>query len=92
MTLDGQTRLGSSNPQSGSTQADWIAPLVMDPSDHMNVYHFSDGVFISNRFGEEGSWKYLSNPDIGVIRHAAIAENNSDIMVVAQNARLKFEY
>ncbi len=89
LTLDGgATRLGSSNPQSGSTQADWIAPLVMDPSDHMNVYHFSDSVFISNRFGEEGSWEYLSNPNIGVIRHAAIAENNSDIMVVAQNARL----
>ncbi|MCI1266264.1 MAG: T9SS type A sorting domain-containing protein [Saprospiraceae bacterium] len=89
LTLDGgKSRLGTSNPQSGSTQADWIAPLVMDPSEHMNVYHFSDSVFISNRFGEEGSWNYLSNPNIGVIRHAAIAENNSDIMVVAQNSRL----
>lgn len=88
----GKLVLDLSNPQSGSTQADWIAPLVMDPSDHMNVYHFSDSVFISNRFGEEGSWKYLSNPNIGVIRHAAIAENNSDIMVVAQNARLNLEY
>lgn len=84
----GSTRDEVENPQSGSSQADWISPMIFDPSDHMTVYHFSDTMFQSNLFGEPGSWTIGGSPRIGVITHAAIAENNSNIIVISRNASL----
>lgn len=75
----GQTRHGIGTPQSGSSQAYWEAPLFYDPLQQMRVYHFSDSIFASDEFGD--NWQYVGSPNIGVIRVAAIAQNNSDIMV-----------
>lgn len=86
-TIDGgQTRQGISTPQSGSDQADWLAPLLFNPNHQMKVYHFSDSVFVSNKFG--GDWHYVGSPGIGKVKIAAIAENNSALMVVGRNDEL----
>lgn len=79
----GQSRQGVSTPQSGSSQADWQAPLLFNPNHQMKVYHFSDSIFVSNKFG--GNWNYVGSPDIGKIKVAAIAENNSALMIVCRN-------
>ena len=84
----GRSRLGTNNPQGGSDQADWIAPLLVDPSDHMKIYHFSDTMFVSDQFGEPNTWSVAGSPKLGILHHAAIAENNSNFVVVSRNAAL----
>lgn len=85
----GASRTGSDNPQGGSNHADWIAPMMYDPSDHDLIYHFSDSMFVSDKFGRSGSWTYVSNPGVGTLHQAAIAENNSDIIAVSRNNNLR---
>jgi len=82
----GLTRHGIGTPQCGSSQADWQSPLLIDPNNQMNVYHFSDSVFLAEEFGE--TWKYLGSPYIGKIKVAAIAENNSELLIVSRNAKI----
>ncbi|MGB0984701.1 MAG: VPS10 domain-containing protein [Saprospiraceae bacterium] len=61
----------------------WIAPLMYNPNNHMQVYHFSDTVHRSDDFGE--NWVKLGEPSFsGDVKFAAIAENNSDIIVVSR--------
>jgi len=80
----GQSRHGISTPQCGSSQADWQAPLLFDPNNQMKIFHFSDSLFSSEEFG--GNWQYVGSPDIGKIKIATIAENNSDILIVCRNS------
>ncbi|MCB0840560.1 MAG: hypothetical protein KDD99_28030, partial [Bacteroidetes bacterium] len=47
----GQTRQSIGTPQSGSSQAYWVSPLLYDYNDQMTIYHFSDSVFKSDEFG-----------------------------------------
>ncbi|MFK8009715.1 MAG: T9SS type A sorting domain-containing protein [Saprospiraceae bacterium] len=81
----GQSGLNKSpTNQSGSGNAAWEAPLAYSPSDQMQVYHFSlGGVYTSNDFGT--SWAFKGSPSFsGTISQAAIAENNSDIVIVSR--------
>ncbi len=88
LTKDGgQNRVVLGNPSSGSGNADWIAPLLMDPLDHMKIYHFSDSIFYSNAFGND--WALLSAPGIGIIKLAAISYNNPDFMAICRNNNLQ---
>ncbi|MCD4681389.1 MAG: T9SS type A sorting domain-containing protein [Bacteroidales bacterium] len=80
----GQSRHGISTPQCGSSQADWQAPLLFDPNNQMKIYHFSDSMFTSEEFG--GNWQYVGSPNIGKIKVATIAENNSDILILCRNS------
>lgn len=75
---------GQPSGQSGSGNADWIAPLRYDPNDHMRIYHYSQSVWVSDRFG--GSWVQLGSPVTftGNIQQAVVAENNSDIMLISR--------
>ncbi|MEZ4847408.1 MAG: hypothetical protein R3B93_01985 [Bacteroidia bacterium] len=82
----GQTRQGVGNPESGSGEADWIAPLLLDPNQQMRVYHFSDNIFRSEEFGD--GWEMVSSPNIGIIQGAAIAYNNSDILAISRGSAL----
>jgi hypothetical protein len=82
----GITRHGINTPQCGSSQAEWQAPLLFDPNDQMRVFHFSDSVFVADGFGE--NWQYLGSPDIGKIKVATIAENNSNLMIVCRNENI----
>ena len=83
----GQTRQGTGNPESGSGEADWQAPLLQDPSNQMGILHFAQKIYKSNNFGDD--WFELGNPSIGRIKVAAIAENNSEIMAVSRNGTMK---
>jgi len=89
ITLDGgMTRMSANNPEGGSTNANWQAPLLFDPNQQMRVFHFSANVFKSEAFGN-GNWTQMGSPDIGQIIVADIAQNNSEIIAVARYSELR---
>lgn len=82
----GLTAHDSKAPQ--ATKGDWVAPLLLDPNDHMRVLHFVDGIYSSSTFGSE--WESLSSVDMGGnIQQAAIAHNNSQIMAISKGSDLR---
>lgn len=90
LTLDGgQTLLSTYNPEGNSDYSDWIAPLVIDPADHMKIYHFSKNMFESNQFGYPFTWSLVGSPKKGSLQHAAIADNNSNLIVVSAYTNLQ---
>ena len=87
-TTDGGLTQSGASPsgQSGSGNGAWEAPLAYDPNDQMKVYNFAKDIYVSEEFG--GNWTYRGDPFGNTISEAAIAENNSDIMVVARGAAI----
>ena len=88
-TNGGQSRIGASH---GNTN-DWIAPMLVDPNHHMDIYSFGESVFKSSQFG--GNWSTLAN--VGFknssgasldTKLAAIANNNSKIILASRNNQL----
>ena len=74
--------------QGGSGNGAWEAPLAYDPNDQMRVYNFAKNIYVSDEFG--GNWSYVSNPFSGsTISQAAIAENNSDIIVISRGSSIR---
>ncbi len=82
----GLSQQGSTPPgESGSGNANWVAPLVYDPNDPFRVYHFSEELWKSDDFGE--NWELAGTPasiGSGAIAEAAIAQNNSNIIAVSR--------
>ena len=72
--------------QSGSGNADWIAPMMIDPNDHLRIYTFSDSILRTDDFGESG-WSFVGTPGTftGFVNRAAIAHNNSNILVATRS-------
>ena len=61
---------------------DWVAPLLYDPNDQMKIFTMDDVVYSSEDFGS--NWTELGSPSFsGNISNAAIAENNSNVLVVS---------
>lgn len=89
-TFDGgYTTSGVSQPQSGSGNAYWKAPLVYDPNNHMTLYSFAKNVFKSNDFGS--TWTTLGTASTFAnlqIEYASIAENNSNILVITREEKI----
>ena len=81
----GQTRQNVDH----ADQSDWIAPMFFDPNHQMRVYSFSNKIYKSETFGR--NWQALGSITNNV-RHATIAENNSNIMLVVRNAELRISY
>lgn len=88
ITRDGGSTQSGASP-SGSTSAYWEAPLAYDPNDHMVIYDFRNEVWRSDDFTE--TYTQLADPStiFGNIEHAAIAENNSQIIVVARGSAIE---
>ena len=85
----GQTQDGPNVPNhSGSGNAAWEAPITYDPNNQMRVYNFSDSVFVSENFGSD--WSYRGRPSsfTGNINQSAIAENNSNIIVISKSSSI----
>lgn len=88
-TDGGQSGSGCSpSGQSGSGSAAWEAPLIYDPNNHMRIFNFSDSVHVSEDFAV--SWNYVGKPVSfnSTISEAAIAQNNSDIIVVSNGSQI----
>ncbi len=67
---------------------DWIAPLFFDPNDQMTVYSCGENLYVSNNFGD--SWVNIGSPGfVGEITNAAIAENDSKIIVASRNQMIE---
>lgn len=87
-TRDGGMRRNSAgNPQGGSQQAAWEAPLLLNPLNDMVVYHFSDSLLKGNQFGTQ--WSYAGYPNIGNVAEAAIAETDSNVIVCSRGNNLR---
>lgn len=66
----------------------WIAPLMYNPNNQMQIFHFSDIVHRSDDFGD--NWVKLGDPSFsGDIEFATIAENNSDIIIAVRNEHIE---
>jgi hypothetical protein len=76
------------NPQTNYLDAYWSAPLLIDPADHMNIYHVGEHIFSNKQFGEANEWREEGSPQIGPLSTAVIAENNSNIIVASNDATL----
>ncbi|MDG1841416.1 MAG: GEVED domain-containing protein [Crocinitomicaceae bacterium] len=88
-TDGGQSGSGCSpSGQSGSGSAAWEAPLKYDPNNHMRVFSFSDSVFVSEDFAVNWSFVGIPSSFSGTISEAAIAENNSDIIVISKGSEI----
>jgi hypothetical protein len=64
--------------------------LAYNPNDPFEIYHFSGEVWKSDEFGE--NWYELGSPPIfggAPMDQAAIAENNSNIIVVSKGANIQ---
>ncbi|MFT5722910.1 MAG: photosystem II stability/assembly factor-like uncharacterized protein [Bacteroidia bacterium] len=83
----GQTRKTANNPRRGSGQANWEAPLLMDPLHQFRLYHFADTIYSSDDFGI--TWEFYSAPEIGQVKDAAIAQNNPDIIAISRNSTIR---
>jgi len=64
----------------------WVAPFELDPNNHMRVYSFGQNVYRSDEFGD--NWTTLGNPFGNLIKEAAIAHNQSNVMVVARDEEI----
>jgi len=86
-TDGGLTQSGvSPSGQNGSGNGAWEAPLAYNPNDQMEVFNFAKDVYVSDQFG--GAWQYRGDPFNNTISEAAIAENNSDIILVSRGASI----
>ena len=78
----GLTRFSVNSPMLGA--GDWIAPLAIDPDDHMRVFHFVDSIYVSDEFGN--GWYGAGSPSFSSnIKTAAVAPSNGQVIAVAQN-------
>lgn len=67
----------------------WVAPILYDPNDHYSIYSFYYNVYKSTDFGS--TWTKLGAPTTftGTIQVAAIAENNSNKIVISKQNHLE---
>lgn len=90
-TKDGGLSQSAVSPlgQSGSGNGAWEAPIAYDPNNQMTLYNFSKAIFKSNDFGT--SWDSIGVPNAitGTISQAAIAENNSNIIVISFGSNIE---
>ena len=67
---------------------DWESPILYDPNNPMTVYDFSLGVDRSDNFGS--SYVHVGDPLFDhPIKHAEIAQNNSQILLVARHSSIE---
>ncbi|MGB1038501.1 MAG: GEVED domain-containing protein [Bacteroidia bacterium] len=83
----GLSRIGTGNPKGGTNKSAWEAPLLQDPLNDMVVYHFSDSIYKGDKFGTQ--WSFLGNPGIGIIKEAAIAESDPDVIACSRNSNIR---
>lgn len=86
----GQSSSGVSPPgQSGSGNGGWEAPIAYDPNNQMTLYNFSHYIYKSEDFGS--SWDSVGAPVsfTGTINQAAIAENNSNIIIISKGENIE---
>ena len=77
----------SPSGQSGSGNGDWEAPIAYNPNNQMQIFNFAKDIYVSDDFGS--NWYYKSSPiPSGTLDEAAIAENNSDIIVIANGSAI----
>ena len=65
----------------------WEAPITYDPNDQMRIYDFGADIYVSEDFGS--NWIYQGSPFTSYINQSAIAENNSDIILVSSGGVIK---
>jgi GEVED domain/Secretion system C-terminal sorting domain len=78
----GQSIISSNPLQSPGV---WVSPYLLDPNNQTTLYDFKDSVFKTTDWG--ASWSYVGKPNSFVtnISAAAIAYNDSRIILISSN-------
>lgn len=71
----------------GTGNAEWQAPMLLNPNEQMTVYHFDSQIHVSTEFGD--FFQPYGDPNISDVRVAAIAENNSNLIIASRNSAIK---
>lgn len=80
--------ISQDNASAPASDGAWIAPLLLDPLQQMRLYDFTDSIFVSEDFGS--TWLYRGKPTFNNnIAEAAIAYNNSKIIVVSAGSQIQ---
>jgi len=87
LSKNGGTSRSGASP-SGSSSADWVAPLAYSHENSMELYDFRDYVYYSPDFSESHIRRGTPNFS-GNIQRAAVAFNNSDMIVVSRGGSLE---
>lgn len=86
-TKDGGINKDGVTP-SGSASGAWEAPISYDPNNQMTIFDFRDSVYKSTDFGS--TYTLVGGPAFtGTINQAAIAENNSSIIVISRGSDIE---
>lgn len=83
----GLTRTGAGNPDGGSEHAFWEAPMLVNPLNAMQIWHFSSRWYKGDNFGTD--WVETSSPNIGQIKEAAVSELDSNVVVIARDNNIR---
>ena len=87
-SIDGGINTTGATP--ASSTAAWVAPMFYDPNNHLTLYTFGTIVYKSTDFGS--TWTNLGSPVTfagSVIQVATIAQNNSQLMIIANNDKIE---
>ena len=85
-TFDGGLSLSGASPPGHSSN--WVAPMAYDPNDHHTIYHFGENVHKTTDFTT--TWEVVGTPSFtGQILEAAIAENNSNIIIATRQENIE---
>ena len=83
----GQSRHGIGTPESGSAYASWVAPLLLNPLNHQEFFHFSSNVHKAYKFGDQ--WEKRGSANSKSVSLAAIAQNDSNIIVATRQNEIR---
>ncbi len=86
-TQDGGQTIEGVSP-TNSTSAYWEAPIAYNPTNQMQIFDFRDSIYVSDDFGDTWSVRGKSTSFSGNIMRAAIAENNSQTLVISKYANI----
>ena len=67
----------------------WEAPITYDPNNQMRIYDFSDSIYVSEDFGSNWLYQGKASTFASSIRQSAIAENNSDIVLISSSGTIE---
>lgn len=81
--------LSSDNVTPKNNNGSWIAPLLFNPKNPFEIYHFDTAIWRSQNFGS--NWDYQSQPSSikGQISSAAIARNNPKLIAISRQEKIE---
>lgn len=88
----GQSFSTSINNNQTKENADWIAPLVLDPNNSRIVYVGHQNIYRSTNYGAFGSYEKITDWNGQTLQNIAIAPSNSNVIYASTTSNLYASY